>query len=1638
MTNYKKLKIIILTFVAFCSTAIAHEHEKSISFIENKGQWEDFICYKSELKGGSVFFEKNIVTFNFIDNDYLEKLGAIKTGNTNIILDSLATFYAYKISFLNANPDNKISAKHPFEEYLNYYIGNDPSRWQSHVQKYAEIEYENIYDGINIKYYEQYNTYKYDVIVQPHADIASFKMKYEGADKIYLKGKTLNIHIGKFSICELRPYAYQIDDNNNIQKIDCDFVVENNIVSFKIGAYDHNKTLIIDPTIVFASYSGSTADNFGFTATYDAHGNTYGGGSVFSIGYPTTTGAYQTAYIGNTDIGITKFNAYGTARVFSTYLGGSSCDTPHSLFVNNNDELYVLTSTSSINFPTTAGCYQSMFKGGTSYYSTGNGFNYTNGVDVAISRFNSSGTALLSSTFFGGSGNDGLNINLLFNYADQVRGDLQVDNLGNVYIASSTLSTNLPVTTGAFQTIPGGNQDGFVAKFSGNLRNLIYCSYIGGSSSDAVYNLELDQAGNIYICGGTISTDFPTKSGAYQTNFNGVVDGFVAKISTTGTQLMHSTYIGTAAYDQTFMVKLDKDENVYIMGQSCDSASSWTYNVNWSSGAGQYVMKLNNNLTQRIWSTAFGSSNLKSDIAPTAMMVDICGNIHISGWGGSTNMYASNHSYINTTMGGLPITSDAFKSVPNSYGNFYFISLEKDASNLLFATYYGGSASNGEHVDGGTSRFDKKGTIYQAICAGCRGLNSFPITNGVIGPTNNSSNCNMAVLKISFDLSTILADFSMPSIICAPLSIYFNNTSHVNDSTIASYYWDFGDGTHSTQAQPQHFYSQSGTYNIQLIVIDSSSCNIADTLTKTLTVLSNTTDTLPTITLCKGDHAQIGITPSADTNLTFLWVPSVGLNDSNIANPYFIDTTSRVYHLIISNGICNDTLVQEVKVVSLPAAKRYINYCCYTDSIQASADTTDAIFFHWSSNNSFTDTLNSSLSDPKAILKPKIRVAHYYLRRSNGTCSAIDTFTVYTSSYRGHLDSIDPICANTSIRINLNIDYQQFSTLYNTVWKADYGSISVGQGGSYIDFTSDTSTYLSVISSNEFGCYFTDTIYIDVIKLYHSTIISPIKCYQDSSGTLEVLVTGGTEPYIYQWVHDSTIDTNYISNLTAGNYQLIVKDSNQCKDTITIGMTQPSPIQVSLYDTNSITDCGAECHGKVSLNITGGTAPYYPQWTSGSTSTTLTDLCSGIYQCIISDSNNCQDTVIFEVTDTSLMTVTYELTEPTCYADCNGSIKINVQGAFMPYTVLWSNTSTEDKIDYLCSDYYNVLITDAQHCKRHMTIFLPEPEELGLSNYLLLPPKCKGESNASISVNAKGGTPPYRYFWNNVEGDNTLSQIPAGTYHLSIRDSNDCEFDTTFVVNDYEYISATYTATKVPCEEICNASATIFAHGGCPPYSYHWSNGDSLSTAYHLCYGSQSVTVLDSNGCNINIQIMIEDSSSFNDSIHVWADTTTFYRTIGTYLHVTDLGNEFTYSWSPRAYVDPIMGVKVHANPDDTTTFIVIVTDKYGCQKSDTITLYVLDVFCDEPLVFVPNAFSPNGDGLNDVLYVRGDILVDIEFAVYDRWGEKVFETKDKTIGWDGTFRNKMCEPGVYVYYLQATCISGIKNIIKGNVTLIR
>lgn len=1618
-----------MLWVLLCGVLYAHEGPR-ISFIENKGQWQEHICYKSELKEGALFFEKNLVTYAFVESEYLEKLMAVKAGRRDVTLDSLAWHYAYKVHFMGAGEHVSIEADGELSEYLNYYLGKDKSRWRSNVHKYTSICYRNIYDGVNIRYYESGGTYKYDVEVGPQASVSQVKLQYEGAERISVKSGELTVRIGKFTVIENRPYAYQINEYGDREEVECEFVQDGNIISFKVGDYDKNRLLVIDPTIVFASYSSSTADNFGYTATYDKYGNVYGGGTVYGVGYPITIGAYQSLFKGGScDVGITKFNENGTTRIYSTYIGGDGADVPHSLFVNNNDELYVLITTSSTDYPVTSGCYQDTLRGGTACRVTYINY-YGNGSDIAIARLNASGTQLMSSTYFGGSANDGLNLLMAKNYADEIRGDLQIDASGNVYVASSTGSVDLPVSPGAFQPAYSGLQDGFVAKFTYDLKNLIYCSYLGGTGIDAIYNMELDTRGNMYVCGGTKSSNFPVTNNAYKTSACGNEDGFVAKISSNGTLLMRSTYLGTAYTDQAFLVKLDDAEDVYVVGQTSDSASSWTYNVNWSGGVGQFLTKMDNDLSKIWWSTSFGDANMGYELVPTAMMVDVCGRIHISGWGGTTNLQ--------NPLTGLPVTSDAFKVVPDmGSGDFYFITIDRDASGLVFASYYGGNCTAaGEHVDGGTSRYDRKGVIYQAVCAGCAGCNNFPVTPGVAGPANNSANCNMAVIKIAFPMEGVIADFDIPSIVCAPYSAVIQNQSQLRDTSHTIYRWDFGDGDTSMQASPTHEYTRSGLYTIQLIVEDTGSCNVADTLEKVLLVLANRLDTLPAVNVCKGDRIQIGIAPYADTNLVYRWEPAAGLNSVDISNPYYSDTVERTYRLYISNGYCTDTLEQKVKISSISSPQSVREYACYGKPLDLMADTVGADYFVWSSSPLLTDTLNSSVKDPsyQCILKS---AKYFYVWRSNGVCQVLDTFKIGVSLYNAELSGADTLCYGDTITIALNKVLERNSSEYTNCWKVDGNTVRQDSSMSITVFA-DSTKLLTVESVNEYGCMVYDTVDIVVMNLQVNPAIMPVKCYGDSSGSIRLMVQGGIAPYTYEW-NCTAEDTNEAGGLPAGTYVVHICEAGGCCTDTVIHLSQPDSISMSLYDTLSVLYCESVCKGKVGVQITGGVAPYNLLWNTGDTTAFIGNLCTGTYTLYIADANNCTDTLQYEIADTSDMEVTYTMNMPACFGDCDGSIHLQVSNATFPCSYIWNvgNSNTGSRDD-LCAGDYSVLVTDAHDCRRQLFISISDPERLQLQSEVVSQPSCNGRNDASILVSMQGGTPPYSYYWNNVAGDTLLDSLYAGTYQLHVRDKNGCTFDTVFTVLDFDTLRLSAYAVKTPCKEVCKGEALVFAEGGCPPYSYRWSSGDTAFKAENLCVGNYSVNVYDANSCMASISVDILDSNTFSQDVHAWADTNEVYRSQSTMLHVTDLGSGYTYYWEPEDYLNPSKGKDVEAAPQETTMYTAIVEDVYGCRKTDTVWIIVNDVLCEEPFVFVPNAFSPNGDGVNDVLYVRGELLESIEFAVYDRWGEKLFETNTKLKGWDGSYKNKNCEPGVYVYYLHATCIGGVEYIHKGNVTLIR
>lgn len=260
------------------------------SFSENKGQWDDNILYQLRFNNGKLFLEKNAFTFAFVDAHQLEETLSHPHENGQTVQDKIMRgesiyfdSHAFRIRFKGANPEPGTQGTSPFSHYENYYLDNDPSKWASNVVVYNGVSYTELYPGIdmNIKGHDQ--TLKYEFIVQPNAHPNQVVMEFEGVDNLYLKDGQLHYQTSVTHIYETAPYAYQVIDGQKRQ-VACEFVLRKDEVSFSFpNGYDRNYPLVIDPTLIFSSYTGSTTDNWGYTATYDQDGNLYAGGIVFAV-----------------------------------------------------------------------------------------------------------------------------------------------------------------------------------------------------------------------------------------------------------------------------------------------------------------------------------------------------------------------------------------------------------------------------------------------------------------------------------------------------------------------------------------------------------------------------------------------------------------------------------------------------------------------------------------------------------------------------------------------------------------------------------------------------------------------------------------------------------------------------------------------------------------------------------------------------------------------------------------------------------------------------------------------------------------------------------------------------------------------------------------------------------------------------------------------------------------------------------------------------------------------------------------------------------------------------------------------------------------------------------------------------------
>ncbi|MBC8109774.1 MAG: PKD domain-containing protein, partial [Verrucomicrobia bacterium] len=717
------------------------DKKASFQFIENKNQWQADILFRADIPGGHLLIKKNSLQYVFFDSDFLRNLHpkppqavAYSKTNTRIPDKDVLKGHSFAVNFVGSNSNPTLRGLHPASYPRNYFYGNKPENWATQVKGYDELLIREIYPHIDLRFYTHYQTLKYEFIVRAGGDAAAIQMQYEGMEKITLEDYNLLIKTSVNLVVETRPYCYQLQEKN---KVPADFRLTDNTVSFHFPkGYDKKNTLVIDPTLVFSTFSGSNADNWAFTATYDTLGNLYSGGIVLSAGFPATTGAFQQSYGGGiTDVAILKFSPDGKRLLYASYLGGENTDIPHSLITNANNELYIMGTTSSNSFPTTTTAFDRTFNRGTSLIdgsgSTISGLPYSNGSDIFIAKINPDGSRLLASTYLGGSNNDGLNNTTAAafrNYGDQFRGEIALDSLGFVYVASVTFSPDFPVRN-ASQAVKSSVQDGFVAKFRPDLSDIDWATFLGGNNHDAIYGMKVNKAGKIYVCGATRSTNLPTSAGTLKTTIGGSEDGFVAIYE--NNLLTKLTYLGTSENDQAYLLDLDSQENIYVLGLTFGNYPV-TAGVYSNAGGGQFIHALSNDLTTTILSTRIGSGNNRPNISPTSFLVNDCGNVYLAGWGGNIN---TSDGTGNSSTNGLPVTADAFKATTNG-DDFYFVILEKGIKSLLYATFFGeNSPARGNHVDGGTCRFDKRGIIYHAACA-CGGSSGFPTTPGVVSNRN--------------------------------------------------------------------------------------------------------------------------------------------------------------------------------------------------------------------------------------------------------------------------------------------------------------------------------------------------------------------------------------------------------------------------------------------------------------------------------------------------------------------------------------------------------------------------------------------------------------------------------------------------------------------------------------------------------------------------------------------------------------------------------------------------------------------------------------------------------------------------------------------------------------------------------------
>ncbi len=1548
---YRALLCLVFIGLAGVSRLNAQaDASSSIRFLQNRGQVIDGdkqarpdILYTAKVGNVGLYMRRTGLSYLYVQIDHPNgpQLPSGRRFKRQPDTSAIVSTYRMDMELVGANPNAVVQSSEAGGPALNFYLSHCPQGITG-VRSYGRVTYHDIYPNIDLVYYSTNGGMKYDFVVRPGGKASDIKMRYVGARELGLTDDgRVRARNPLGELVEGRPKVWSERAGSATQRpVSARYRMDDSLVTFDVGGYDRAAVLVIDPTLSWSTYVGGTSNEYNFV-----WGGGWGGGgngmksdrdttltamtSTVSVDFPTTPGVFAQAKIGlagDYDLALYRFSHRG-ARMWATYFGGRSQDWAGTLALGSTREVYVGGSTYSNNLPVTPGAlYPTMV-------TTYDGF---------LAKFDANG-GLTWCTYINGV---------------QVNG-LATDRAGNLIIGgdASSLSATTP---GAFQSTPPpvNSWKGFLAKFN-SAGGRIWATYFGGTpqfsgfQEDGVASVATDSSGAIFAVGTSTLVDFPTSANAFQAVPVGQNDAWVAKFDANGNPVWSTLYGGLVVdYGVDIAVDRRNDIAVLMSTQGTDMPITGDAYQAAMGGVADAVIVKFDSAGNRKWATYFGGSATEY---LTSLDVDGRSNIWIGGYTVSTN---------------FPVTPDAYQLGLRLASGDAAIAKFDSAGRLVYSSYFGGDSW--DYADAITT------SIFGVALNGTTYSNNFPTTAGAfqatfrgfsdafmflmcdpqpyveaIGPAKvcpgdsvtltappgfdtylwstgatsrsirvaQSGNYNVAVT--SGACAATSTDFPV-TIFPAPvrriqpagprLEICAGDSATLSIAGgIRSYRWSTGDTTARITLK------QGGTYYVSFI--DTNGCaGRTDTVTLVVNPRPTTTITADSsLSFCDGGSVRLSAGPGF---AEYKW-------NSGETSPTIVVNKSGVYSVMVKSpeGCWGPFSTQVVvKVYPNPTvglrALLPTTFCEGDSTILVPAPTTFAKY-EWSTG-----------ARTQSITVKKEGTYTLIATDTNGCIATADMKVTVTPRPHPLITASGPLkfCEGDSVILTASSAVQHQwsngSTSQSTVVK---------QSGRYF-----------VSATNERGCVGgSDTVTIVVLSRPDVAINGPVRVCQDAVAAYSVPGAAGRT---YEWsvlaggslsgAGDASTASVQWGSAGTGRLRLrVVNDSTGCSNDTTITVTIGSSLTPLVTANRSLKLCDGD-----SVTLDAGQYAKYT-WSTGASTRTITVNTPGIYTVAVVDAKGCSgssDPVVVTQAPSPVPTITMSNGGVMCEGD---SVVLDAGAGYATY--LWSNGYSTRRITSRASGVYTVTVTDTNGCTgtsapaEVRVIALPQP---GMSG----PVQVCQNSTVEYSVPAIGGA---AYTWSVTGGaivggqGTSTARVQwggkgSGRVDVSVTTSEGCTGKSPGLdveIGDHLLPTVTPSGPVALCP---GGKVTLDAGSGYT--TYHWSTGESTRTIEVSAGGSYTVTVSDAGGCSgTSVPVIVEDRPSPVPVITSQGPVE--FCEGDSVVLVADAGYT-SYTWSSGERIDRIT-VK------QSGTYTVTVTNTDGCTGTSSATGVVVHALPAKPLV---------------------------------------------------------------------------------------